>query len=663
MLKRMITAGICAAMGLLLLATLPATAELVRLQNDYIAATVGTSGTIQVGEDTTYDITGRWAVTSLEGDPTTDKDDGRGLVGFGTTSPAQWFGYWKVKIGSDVRIVGDSTTGRWKPATTTDPNSGVPTAYPVPRPELGLGRSGGFIEGEWEFLADGAAVASLKIKASLMRDQTRFELTLVNKSNVSRSIGLQMTGDVFVGDSATTAYAFLPGTGFVRTTSSSSLPYPVVLAGSAIPDYFETYDSVETPGMVARNTLRSQDATAPDFLAIYDWYYENYALMWLPDGFSQDQMNQIQNMVWALCWNQRSLSAGSARKIVTYYGIGAANAGWTYRNGSSAELDRALLAVQGPRSLSYNSAELSDVDIEPDPFDVTAYVYNLATDPGPYVLEDVTVSIYLPPGLELFSTAEKTQQEVGRVPLNTESEPVTWKVRATGDYCGELEYSVSASDPSGWQQNVTRKVMVPATRNGIFRSGWQLVSVPFSLNDPALDQAFRLNAGAFYARYWSPTTGQYIPVAQASPGSAFWLSVPSVSQGETLPFELPNDRAIVGEFQGGQLEEQYVSLQAGWNMVGNPFVYPIYLGQMMVYNPAASVNNTVSFAEAVKKSWIYGTLFSWNADAGSYDYLRDGKSLLLPWKGYWIRSKIPVQLVFRPGVFPGSDVNALPGGY
>jgi hypothetical protein len=352
---------------------------------------------------------------------------------------------------------------------------------------------------------------------------------------------------------------------------------------------------------------------------------------------------------------------GAYRKIVTYYGVGAASAVWNYRVGSRMEQDSVALAVQGPRSLKYNSTGSGVNDLDGQPFAVKAYLYNLATDPGPYDLDDVMVTLYLPPGLELAAAPPQTaQQAIGRVPVNTEALPATWLVQATGEYSGELEYFITARAASGWQQVVSRKVMVPATKRNVFRSGYQLMHVPFTFNYLAVEHAFGLPRGSFGAKYYDPVSGQYLPVTQLKPGQSFWMYVGGVARGKTQPFKLAADAAIIGQQLGKQLDEQDIDLLAGWNLIGNPFVYPIYWGQVLVYNKNG--NTTVSLDQAVTNGWISKTLFSWIPENSSYESFRESDRLLLPWRGYWVRAKYPVTLVFRPSVPPGSDVTANPDG-
>lgn len=632
-------------------AQLSTDAAWAELTNRYIGVDLGASGSLKMGS-ADLKIPGRWMVYTIEGDPDTTRDNRHPLVYFPVDAdpfvPCSFFGFFKVKVGAKVYMIGDSTAGNW----TKDPY-----AYTTPPPGYGVGKTGGFIDSEWT-IKDGTVLVAVRIRMSIVRDQARFEFTLSNKGTASQSVGLLMTGDVLVDDNCASGNSYIPGYGYIRSNGLTPKPYPQLLTGTAIPDYFDTYDVVETPVVVARNTLRLQDCVAPDYLVLGEYSELASANNWIPDDFKPDYLKPLNDLTWALCWAPRTLGAGAARKIITYYGVGAATSIWTYKVGTTLQQDQAVLAVEGPRSLKYDSTTKGQNDLNPIPFTVEAFVYNLATDPGPYDLDNVTVALYLPPGLELTTSAGNTpQKRMGRIPINSEALPATWQVQATGCYSGELEYFVTARAASGWQQVISRKVMVPATRKFTVQSGWQLVHVPFTFNNPATDHALSFATGSYSARYFDPSTGtgQYLPVRQLEPGQAFWLYV-----GSSANQQLARDAAIVGEEFGKQTHEQYVDVSPGWNMIGNPFVYPVYWGQVSVYNKVGNV--TVSLDQAVKNNWLSKTLFSWIPQSAAYESFKDNDRLLLPWKGYWLKANYPITLVFRPSVPPASDVTANPGG-
>ena len=94
-------------------------------------------------------------------------------------------------------------------------------------------------------------------------------------------------------------------------------------------------------------------------------------------------------------------------------------------------------------------------DLSPDTFSIKAYVANLATDPGPYDLQDVSATIFLPDGLSLVN-GDTATKSIGSIGPDEEGSAVSWDVQATGEYSGDLQYFVTARDNSGsgWHQSV-----------------------------------------------------------------------------------------------------------------------------------------------------------------------------------------------------------------
>ncbi|MHB9035314.1 MAG: hypothetical protein ACYC64_01515 [Armatimonadota bacterium] len=641
--------------------TVTNTAQVLTISNQYIQFGLGTAG--QYGSGTsTSEVAGRYTVMAGVGDPETATDDSKPLI-FGAPIPMGNFGYWKIKVGDKTPVLigaGSGGSGGWLA-------SNKPASYTAPMPGLGRGIGGPYIEGEW-ITADATPVG-LKLHISLVRDQVRFEMTVINRGTSTQSIGLGMYGDYMVTDTCTGESPFIPGVGFARTSGVQDQFPGTILSGTKISSLLEAYDSLEDPARVARNTLSGQDCTVPDYVAIGEFSELSPVGVWLPDGFKPNPMVGVDDVSFLLQWKQVALAPGASRKYVTYYGIGAATSLWTYKSGTKTLQDSVVAAVQGPRSLKFDSVSSatkvsSDAadDLSPNPFKISAYVYNTATDPGPYGLESVTAYLYLPDGLQLANVSDSAQLEIGDVPINSESSVVTWQVEPTGEYSGELQYFVAFRDNKGWQQLVGRKILVPAAKKTVMRYGYQLMSVPFGFNDPTIDHVFGLTSGSYRALYYDAIgTQNYVPLSQSQPGQAFWMAIYDMSSGSKRSYELATDATVVGEQYGQQFNEQYVEVQSGWNMVGNPFVYPVYVGQIMVYDK--STNITYSFDEAVKKGWISRTIYSWNQDRYAYDTMSTNDAMLKPWNGYWVRAKTPVTLVFRPTMFPGSGVSCLAGGY
>jgi hypothetical protein len=693
----------------------------VTLENDYIQCNVGIQGNVKTftefddsadgngkwgrGDkvpsinENNWHVSGRYGIVAKKGDPEITEDNDLPLTFMGFL-PCHYFAYWKLCVGNDpvtkrpiMRMIGDGASGSWYNQGGGQPVYN-PTLYTIPPPDLvnkepGLGRTGPFIRGIWQTTGGNGSTILTEIRVHLVRDLVRFEYRITNMGTVSENVGFEQNGDVETGAPAirtnddggyygpydNRGYAFIQGIGAAQPITKQRA---MVFGGSdptdptgktlfpPVPDWFEVYDDVQSPISVTRNVLGLEDATKPDVVAIGEYNDLFHKDLWMPTDYKPDKLHNILDMAWVLAWNQKSLAPLTTRTLITYYGIGASTSRWTYRSGKNAVRDSAVLSVQAPRSLKYDSTSVLPPapEIAPASFSVKAYVYNLATDPGPYELRDATATISLPKGLQLVpgipgNDASQPIDEV--IAVNSESTPIEWKVMATGDYVGELPIYVSVvdNDPSGrfWQQSDIRNIYVPAVKRGHFDYGWQLMHVPFEFNNPGISYVFGLTPGTFGAQYFDAVRKVYAPVVQLKPGQAFWMFVDGLSWNQTRTFYLVSDAKIVGK-AAKQTQEQHLQLARGWNMIGNPFVYPVFWGQVLVYLSG----DTVTLDTAVSRNWMDKTLFSWNTSKWDYDITSDKGTMLNPWKGYWVNAKQPVTLIFRPPVVPEGDVTANSSG-
>ncbi|MGB9608617.1 MAG: FlgD immunoglobulin-like domain containing protein, partial [bacterium] len=85
-----------------------------------------------------------------------------------------------------------------------------------------------------------------------------------------------------------------------------------------------------------------------------------------------------------------------------------------------------------------------------------------------------------------------------------------------------------------------------------------------------------------------------------------------------------------------------ITLDAGWNQIANPFVYPIEWGNVMV-NYGGQVKG---WLDAVNSGWLRSYIFYWNPNSSAYEWSVSGSYLLQPWAGYFIKVTVPSTLIF-----------------
>lgn len=593
--------------------------------NDYMMVQMGEAPHADCDEpdpaDPHKDRVGRWGIWSLRGDPETTADDNFPLIRPARDGGPGWhYGYTTIRVGnedggfSDV-VYGDPDGGGWRLAPYASAREvGNYIGYPVDS-----FHSGSYVNSQYVV---GDSKIFVQFRLAVIRDQARLEVYVRNDDSATHSVGIRHCVDALTDQFDGMAYPFIPGRGIVQAETS--------LTGNDIPEYFELYNDPRIPTVAVRMSLKSEDATPPDRVAIGDWFRlqeNNWDYLPIPDRLFSDSG-------WALWWDPVSLAPGESRTMVTYVGMAAATSSWTSTSGSAGSIvrqDPFCVAIQAPRALpiSYDPNQNAENMLQSNPFLIKAYIYNLYDKT---TLTNINMNLTLPPGLQLV-TGEATQS-ISNIGPETECSPAVWEVKSDGSVSGELKYFVSVSGTPGLQKTVARSIILPATSTTAVRTGWQMISVPFKFSDPQLEQALDLTADTFKAYTWNPQSVEYDTTTTVTPGKSFWLKSDIDRPTVTIARDA---RPLSGT------ESYRIVLYTGWNQFGNPYLYPIPWGRVKVLYTAT--DSTVSVEEAAQRNWIRRTIHWWDADAGEYFSSSDPLTNLLPWQGYWIKAMVPCQLI------------------
>ena len=148
-----------------------------------------------------------------------------------------------------------------------------------------------------------------------------------------------------------------------------------------------------------------------------------------------------------------------------------------------------------------------------------------------------------------------------------------------------------------------------------------------------------------YSR-WNPTLSQYETYSAGTPlsaslmlalGRGFWVNLAA-----PLTFATTGTIAPAGAFA--------VTMQAGWQQVGNPFLAPLDFSTATVY----SNSTTMDLASARSRRVMSNVAWVYDNSAGiyrlAYPDLGQGASQIPPWRGFWVYSFGACQLnLQRPG--------------
>lgn len=119
------------------------------------------------------------------------------------------------------------------------------------------------------------------------------------------------------------------------------------------------------------------------------------------------------------------------------------------------------------------------------------------------------------------------------------------------------------------------------------------------------------------------------PLATPPAGLGYWLYV--------YDNQIPIPDAAGASIKGMPYQ---IGLYTGWNMVGNPFSYPVSWANVVV----EYAGERLTMAEAVSRGWISDNVFRWdkvlNNGYGNYTRKPMSTAIMVPWEAEWIRVRV-----------------------
>jgi hypothetical protein len=187
---------------------------------------------------------------------------------------------------------------------------------------------------------------------------------------------------------------------------------------------------------------------------------------------------------------------------------------------------------------------------------------------------------------------------------------------------------------------------------------WNMVSCPLEPIPDDSDSVFGDDAGTDYMFYWystwtgstdtdcatdckivdcSPTCychpdcdGDYEQATTIIPGKGIYL----YSYRRYDPTDAPPASIPITDVPSYTL-----SLNAGWNLIGNPYETTINLSVChVIYNSTEE-----TYADAVASGWIGNAVYIWNGS--TCNFIQWDSAELEPWKGYWIFAYYDLDLI------------------
>lgn len=389
---------------------------------------------------------------------------------------------------------------------------------------------------------------------------------------------------------------------------------------------------------------------------------ENYSVLFddvffiAPNGSSQpDGSGYIQK------WNPESVGgtgeSSRFRNIVAYYKSTTGNS--DYAAPYSAVVD-------APRTVGV-------LDSNPNQFNpgtstIRVYVDNVrgfSTVNKAVPLNDVRIRLTLPQGMtdatdpnnQRFviektidvvqpNDSSRTDPFINPIPF------VDFQVRIDPSVFGSKSYSVQITPQPGTVKTIQGVINVASQPRLQLRPSANLVTAPWRFVNGTW--ASILGSGTdpltpdvdYQVFQWDAELQAYTVQAGPQRGKGSFIvsrrSIDSKQLGGTP--RTPDDFAT-----GAPL----ITLKPGWNLIANPYNYPIEIGQIVGVS-AADPRSAQTYEELAAQNFVSASLAWWDTDRQAYEFTNSFSDELLPNRGYWVfvPSSQDVTLSFPPVFTP-----------
>ena len=383
--------------------------ERLILENDYIAVAVNNSA----------DATGRFGVKVTQGDPLRTDDDGQVLI-YGFERP--WTSFTTVRIDGQNYIFGGPTKkrsgGTGEYGTVVSP----PTWDPELRSITMTCRIG---------LVD--VIQEISIVESTTTgypDTAKIKYSIINRDTVAHEIGLRVVIDTMLGENDGAPFRI----------GETAIQTDAVREQSQLPEFWQAFDTLTAPKVIAQGTLKGREATPPDFLYFTNWGSvadSHWDVPLEPErDFTRAGEFELDSAA-VYMWQPVTVPAAGSSTYVMYYGLG----------GVTVVPGQLQLGVSSPAEVLWDESERS--------FSIVAYIQN--TGAGPAM--STRARLNLPPTGLALTGKKPLEIYIGRLEPG-EMTQLHWEVKPTGTFGKLMPFSVVASAINIPENRVERSVTV-----------------------------------------------------------------------------------------------------------------------------------------------------------------------------------------------------------
>lgn len=265
-------------------------------------------------------------------------------------------------------------------------------------------------------------------------DTVEFLYTVKNTGDTPHTVGVRLLLDTVFDGNDLVPFK-IPGIG-ERAIETE-------LWGDDIPEYWQIFNSVTNPKIIAQGILKVDKEYMPDRVRFTNWTSARLN-MWdyyVPEGQSNG------DSAVALYWNERTLGKDASFSCKTFFGLGKLEQDLT---------PPLSLAVMGTTELGVLKNEAGEEEYSPNPMTISAFIENIGTGTA----TNVIATLNLPEGMEIVEGSQSMY--LGDLPAGAKKYDLLWKVKVQPTWSEKVaKYSVTITADNTDSKTVEKEIVIP----------------------------------------------------------------------------------------------------------------------------------------------------------------------------------------------------------
>src|SRR5207253_7814304 len=160
-------------------------------------------------------------------------------------------------------------------------------------------------------------------------------------------------------------------------------------------------------------------------------------------------------------------------------------------------------------------------------------------------------------------------------------------------------------------------------------AGSNLITVPWNFADTSWTTILGLSQpGDFQAFQWDPVQQGYVLSTSAERGRGTWIVIQDPSAIPQGILSLAAEPQRPSDMQTGT---SLIELSRGWNLIGNPYPYPVPLGELIGV-PTGQSTGTLRWSSLVDANFVSASLAYWDITSNppGYKFISGIDALMQP---------------------------------